>query len=186
MRGFSLGARSFSSFGKNRNAHAAYTFSRRLSKPSFYYTWVLQQGSATAENPRFINLPSIDLVPACKIAFEDRGESFVPSLKATMNRTVPNDRSTLRQLASTFFVLVLLVFATAQLIHAHNPANPDSPKSESHCLLCVASHSAAAPAQVSIAPITFNYLTFQAASEPQLHSRLSVPPSFIRPPPENL
>ncbi|MDT8067813.1 MAG: hypothetical protein ROO76_06555 [Terriglobia bacterium] len=102
-----------------------------------------------------------------------------------MNRPLQNDRSTLRQLAATLFVLALVVFATAQLIHAHNPANPNSPKSESHCLLCVAAHSMAAPAQAAVAAITFDYLIIKAMPEPQLYSRLSVPSFFIRPPPEN-
>ncbi|HEU5400683.1 MAG TPA: hypothetical protein VFU86_04955 [Terriglobales bacterium] len=103
-----------------------------------------------------------------------------------MNRTVQNDRSTFRQLAAAFVVLVLLVFTSAEAVHAHTATSTDNPRTESHCLLCVAGHSAAAPTQVSIAPIAFASLIFQSVSEPQLHSRLSVPSSFIRPPPENL
>jgi hypothetical protein len=103
-----------------------------------------------------------------------------------MNRTFQNDRSKLRQLAAAFVVLVLLVFTSAEAVHAHRTTNKDNPRTESHCLLCVAGHSAAAPTQATIAPIAFASLIFQSASEPQLHSRLSLPSSFIRPPPENL
>jgi len=103
-----------------------------------------------------------------------------------MNRTVQNDRSTVRQLAAAFVVLVLLVFTSAEAVHRHAAVNSDNPQAESHCLLCVAGHSAAAPTQTSIAPVAFASLIFQSASEPQLHSRLSIPSSFIRPPPENL
>jgi hypothetical protein len=103
-----------------------------------------------------------------------------------MKRTFQNDRSTFRRIAATFFVLALVAFATAQLIHAHNPANPTSTQSESHCLLCVAAHSAAAPAQAAIAPVTSQYYILHVVSEPQLRSRLTLPSSFIRPPPESL
>ena len=103
-----------------------------------------------------------------------------------MNRTLQNDRSILRRIAASFFVLVLLVFTGAEAIHAHAAANRDNPRTETHCLLCVAGHSAVAPAQTGFIPVTFSSVIIPATAEPQLYSRLSVPSAFIRPPPENL
>jgi hypothetical protein len=101
-----------------------------------------------------------------------------------MKYPVQNDRWTLRRWAALCAVLVLVVFATTLEVHAHAVAGAGS--NDSHCSLCIASHSVAAPAQLTVATVTFAYCEVFAAAEPQLHSRLLVTSSFIRPPPQSL
>ncbi len=100
-----------------------------------------------------------------------------------MEDTVRIDRSKLRRWAATFVVLALALFVTTQLVHIHALGKSTN---ESHCSLCIAAHSAAAPTQASPTPVLLQTRTVQVASEPQPHSRLSVFSSFIRPPPVSL
>jgi hypothetical protein len=75
-------------------------------------------------------------------------------------------------------VLLFAVFATTEVVHIHPGKAP-----ESHCSLCLAAHSAAAPAQVSAAPVLALVFAPAESAEPQLQSRLFVSPASIRPPP---
>jgi hypothetical protein len=104
-----------------------------------------------------------------------------------MNNSVQNDRPTLRNLAAKLVVLALVIFATTQVVHTHALSSANGPNPiESHCSLCIAAHSVAAPAQVNTITTVFASVIFQAAAEPQLHSRLAVLSAFIRPPPASL
>jgi len=82
-------------------------------------------------------------------------------------------------------VLATAVFGFAQAVHMHRGLADESLPNgtTTHCMLCVASHSAAVTADISFAPV----LTYQAipvlVAEPQLESRLVVFTSFTRPPP---
>lgn len=102
-----------------------------------------------------------------------------------MKSKVQIDHSKLRRLATTLVVLLMVVFATAREVHNHSSANDLNPN-ESHCSLCMAVHSAAAPAQATTALVVFTSYLFEVAAETQPHSRLSIPSTFIRPPPASL
>jgi hypothetical protein len=72
-----------------------------------------------------------------------------------------------------------------QAVHVHDAvAGQSSPAS--HCSLCVAGHNAAVITPVNAAPAPVMESAVLAVSEPQLQSRLQVPSSYIRPPPQNL
>ena len=94
-------------------------------------------------------------------------------------------RPLLQKLTALFFVLVMAGFGFVQAVHAHDAlAGKSAP--ESHCSLCVVAHSAAliSPASAAPAPVFESYRL--AVVEPQLQSRLQVPSSYIRPPPQDL
>jgi len=95
-----------------------------------------------------------------------------------MKRKRQFDRTPAMKWAVVLAVLVFAVFATAEVVHIHPGKAP-----ESHCSLCLAAHSAAAPAQVSAAPVLALIFAPAESSEPQLQSRLFVSPASIRPPP---
>jgi hypothetical protein len=95
-----------------------------------------------------------------------------------MKRKRQFDRTPAMKWALVLAVLVFAVFATTEVVHIHPSAAP-----ESHCSLCLAAHSAAAPAQVSAAPVLALVFALTESSEPQLQSRLFVSFASIRPPP---
>jgi hypothetical protein len=88
------------------------------------------------------------------------------------------DRTPAMKWAMVLAILLFAVFATIEVVHFHPVTTP-----ESHCSLCMAAHSAAAPTQVSAAPELALVFAPAESSEPQLQSRLFVSPASIRPPP---
>ena len=102
----------------------------------------------------------------------------VPSHSQGMKRKSQFDRTPAMKWAVLLAVLMFFVFATAEVVHFHPVTTP-----ESHCSLCMASHSAAAPTQVSAAPVLALIFAPAESAEPQLQSRLFVPSASIRPPP---
>jgi hypothetical protein len=90
--------------------------------------------------------------------------------------------------SALFLVLVVAVFGFVQAVHVHDGlATDDNPTSAStHCLICVASHSAPVVTTVSFAPALAHTATVTSVADPQLSSRLSIPSAFIRPPPQAL
>jgi hypothetical protein len=95
-----------------------------------------------------------------------------------MKRKSQFDRTPAMKWAVLLGVLVFSVFAIAEVVHFHPVTTP-----ESHCSLCMASHSAAAPTQVSTAPAPALVFAPAESPAPQLQSRLFVPSASIRPPP---
>jgi len=95
-----------------------------------------------------------------------------------MKRKRQFDRTPAMKWVVVLAVLMFAVFATAEAVHIHPSAAP-----ESHCSLCLAAHSAAAPTQASAAPVLALGFAPAESSEPQLQSRLFVSPASIRPPP---
>jgi hypothetical protein len=95
-----------------------------------------------------------------------------------MNRKSQFDRTPAMKWAVLLAVLMFAVFAIAEVVHFHPVTTPDS-----HCSLCMASHSAAAPTQVTATPVLTLVFAPAESSSPQLQSRLFVPIASIRPPP---
>lgn len=90
-----------------------------------------------------------------------------------------------RKWTAVFFALVVAGFGFVQAVHAHDAvAGRTSPAS--HCSLCVAAHNAAVVTAAGAAPLPVLRSARIAIPEPQLQSRLQLPSSFIRPPPQNL
>lgn len=98
------------------------------------------------------------------------------------------DRTWLLKWTAMLFVLVVAVGGFVQAVHMHDGLAPgDGPVAPaSHCLICVAAHSAPVITTISFAPVLAITATIVAAAEPQLRSRLSIPSAFIRPPPQVL
>jgi hypothetical protein len=93
------------------------------------------------------------------------------------------DRTPAMKWAVVLAVVLFAVLATAEIAHFHPVVSGASSAPASHCPLCMAAHSAAAPTQV-IATLVFALVFAPAeSSEPQLLSRLFVPSTSIRPPP---
>jgi hypothetical protein len=84
-----------------------------------------------------------------------------------------------------FVVLVMVVFGFVQAVHVHegraNDARPNAPST--HCVSCVAVHSAAIKAEVSFAQVLSQQPGTTFTAEPQLEAQLVLFTSFIRPPP---
>jgi hypothetical protein len=98
------------------------------------------------------------------------------------------DRKRLFKLGALLLVLVVAVFGFVQAVHVHDGlATDDNPASAAtHCLICVASHSAPVVTTVSFTPTLAPAATVTPASDPQLSSQLIIPSAFIRPPPQAL
>ena len=95
------------------------------------------------------------------------------------------DGSPLEKWTAVFFVLVMAGIGFVQAVHVHDAvAGQTSPAS--HCSLCVVSHNAAVISPAHAAPALVAESAEVVLSEPQLQSRLRIPSSFIRPPPQNL
>jgi len=82
-------------------------------------------------------------------------------------------------------ILVFAVFATVEVVHFHSRtiAQGSANAPETGCSLCLAAHSAAAPTEVSAAPVLAFVFAPVEPAEPQLQSRRFVPIASIRPPP---
>jgi hypothetical protein len=100
-----------------------------------------------------------------------------------MKRKSQFDRTPVMKWAVVLAVLLFAVLATAEVAHFHPVVSGASSAPESHCSLCMASHSAAAPTQVSATPVLALLFAPAESSSPQLQSRLFVPVASIRPPP---
>jgi hypothetical protein len=89
------------------------------------------------------------------------------------------DRARFRKLAALLGILILGLFATLQVVHAHPLGQTD----DSHCSVC---HVAHAPAAL-LAPVSLPALVLIRAEvfpvEPQLGHTVLAPALFIRPPP---
>ena len=95
------------------------------------------------------------------------------------------ERPLLRKWTALLFVLVMAGFGFVQAVHVHDAAvNQSAPAS--HCSLCVVAHSAALITPGTTAPAPVSDSARLVVLEPQLQSRLQVPSTYIRPPPQNL
>jgi hypothetical protein len=89
------------------------------------------------------------------------------------------DQARFRQLGALLGILILGLFATIQVMHAHPLGHTD----DSHCSVCLAAHATA----TLIAPPTVPVLVFIRAevspAEPQLPYIAPAAALYIRPPP---
>ena len=97
-------------------------------------------------------------------------------------------RGGLFRLGAVFLALVMAVCGFVQAVHMHDGLLTDgNPKSTaSHCLICVAAHSAPLAATVSFVPIPLHSVAIGPLADPQLQSRLIIFSASIRPPPRVL
>jgi hypothetical protein len=98
------------------------------------------------------------------------------------------DHGRFQKWSALLLVLVVAVFGFVQAVHVHDGlATDDNPASAAtHCLICVASHSAPVVTTVSFTPTFAPSAVVTPAAEPQLSSQLVIPSAFIRPPPQAL
>jgi len=105
-----------------------------------------------------------------------------------MKPTSQFDHERLRQWGALFLVLVVAVFGFVQAVHVHDGLTADdNPQSAAtHCLICVAAHSAPVVTTVSFAPVLAYTATVTPVADPQLDAQLVIHSAFIRPPPLSL
>jgi len=105
-----------------------------------------------------------------------------------MNKVSQFDRARLRKWSALVVVLVVTAFAVVQVTHVHNGVrggdDPGSPST--HCLFCVAAHSAPIVTTVTFTPVLALTAAVTPVIDPQLYSQLVIFSAFIRPPPQVL
>ena len=86
-------------------------------------------------------------------------------------------------------LLVLLLIGAlgyVQAVHVHDGLAPEQGSARSHCSLCVVTHNAAQVTAATAGPVPIARPGYLAVAEPQLHARLLVSTTFIRPPPQSV
>jgi hypothetical protein len=105
-----------------------------------------------------------------------------------MRARLKPDFTSQRRLLAALCVVVVAVFGFVQAVHVHDGlAANESPNAPStHCLICVAAHSAPVVTAISFAPALAISASVTPVLAPQLQSQQAVASSFIRPPPVSL
>ena len=95
------------------------------------------------------------------------------------------DSTLRRRWLAALCVVVMAVFGFVQAVHIHDGlASDENPRTPAtHCLICVAAHSAPVATVISFAPVLAISTSVAPVLDPQLRPHLVVFSTFIRPPP---